>query len=102
MTPLDLVFYIAIVLGVAIAYRMALALSGRLPRVRLRTEKGIRCGLCNIPYLEKDLWFDHDFGCQVRGCNHGPECGLCIMQRLPNTGEGINLDFLLKIGSAEG
>ena len=101
MTPLNLAVYIGIVLGVAGAYRIALELVKHLPRVRLRKERGIRCGLCHIPYLKKDLWFNHDFGCKVKGCDHGPECGLCIMQRLPNSGEDINLNFLLKIGAEE-
>jgi len=101
MTPLELAATIGLVLGIAGAYRIALVLVAHLPRVRLRKERGIRCRLCNMLYLQKDLWFDHDLGCKIKGCDHFPECGLCIMQRLPNSGEDINLNFLLKIGAEE-
>ena len=101
MTPLELAVTVGLIVGVAGVYRIVLELVTHLPRVRLRKERGIRCTLCHMLYLKKDLWFDHDFGCKVRGCDHGPECGLCIMQRLPDTGAGINLDFLLKIGAED-
>lgn len=65
-----------------------------------RNQRIVRCWNCNMTYRTRDLWFAHDFGCKIPGCEHEPLCGICILKGIPAERE-VNLNTLLKLGVEE-
>jgi len=59
--------------------------------------KEYTCLKCNITYLAKNIMFRCNItDCKEYSCNHGVQCGLCILTNMP-TGAMVNINALMEI-----
>ena len=60
-------------------------------------EKEYKCIKCKETFPKDKMFFKCNLPeCTDSECNHGAECGLCILLNIP-TGASINMDALFKV-----
>ena len=60
-------------------------------------DKEYTCLKCNRTYPAKRIVFRCDItNCKEYDCNHGVQCGLCILTNMP-TGAKVNMNALMEI-----